>query len=296
MPPAQPSSVNPVSQASNSTDYIVLLITFIAFFIGTSIYFIISYFTDEAVMKDGASIVGFLFALTGGLVIFVGFLLFGMFLVRMQRQMMLGNALQVEYSDYAWLREWSKQVSTDFKMPEVEIYITQDPTINAYAYGFIRPYNIVLHSGTIRYLTKEELKVVVAHEMGHIKYGHTIASVYLQPFTALPIIGVVAGWVAGFWERRCELTADRLALMYTRNPELVKRSLIKVHVGPDAAKYLNQVAEQWLHHKADRPMNRFAQTFSSHPFLVRRLGHIDRQAATMHPHSAAPLQHPTMLQ
>lgn len=279
MQPNQTYQASPVAKASNTTDYIVLLSTFITFFIGTSIYFIVSYFTDEEVMREGFSLLGFLFAMIGGVVLFVGILLFGMFIVRMQRQTMLGNSLQVEYSDYAWLRDWSRQVSADFGMPEVEIYITQDPVINAYAYGFIRPYNIVLHSGAIRYLTKEELKVVVAHEMGHIKYGHTIASVYLQPFIALPVIGSVAGWIAGFWERRCELTADRLALMYTRDPDLVKRALIKVHVGPDAAKYLNQIAEQWLHYKADRPMNRFAQTFSSHPFLVRRLGQIDIHAS-----------------
>lgn len=288
MQPNQTSQANPVQQASNTSDYIVLLFTFITFFIGTSIYFIVSYFTDEEVMREGFSLIGFLFAMIGGVILFAGILLFGMFIVRMQRQTMLGNSLQVEYSDYAWLRDWSRQVSADFGMPEVEIYITQDPVINAYAYGFIRPYNIVLHSGAIRYLTKEELKVVVAHEMGHIKYGHTIASVYLQPFIALPVIGSIAGWIAGFWERRCELTADRLALMYTRDPDLVKRSLIKVHVGPDAAKYLNQIAEQWLHYKADRPMNRFAQTFSSHPFLVRRLGQIDVHASRVLPPVADP--------
>lgn len=283
MKPNNSQQTNPVVQANNTTDYIVLLSTFITFFIGTSIYFIVSYLTDEEVMKGGFSLVGFLFAMIGAVVLFAGILLFGMFMVRMQRQTMLGNSLQVEYSDYAWLRDWSRQVAADFGMPEVEIYITQDPAINAYAYGFIRPYNIVLHSATIRYLTKEELKVVVVHEMAHIKYGHTIASVYLQPFMAVPVIGSIAGWIAGFWERRCELTADRLALMYTRNPGLVKRSLIKVHVGPDAAEYLNQIAEQWLHFKADRPMNRFAQTFSSHPFLVRRLGQIDTYASRILP-------------
>lgn len=294
MQPQQTQPRNPVAEANNTTDYIVLLTTFITFFIGTSIYFVVSYFTDEEAMKDGFSLIGFLFAMIGAVVVFAGILLFGMFMVRMQRQTMLGNSLQVEYSDYAWLRDWSRQVSADFGMPEVEIYITQNPVINAYAYGFIRPYNIVLHSGTIRYLSKEELKVVVVHEMAHIKYGHTIASVYLQPFMALPVIGSIAGWIAGFWERRCELTADRLALTYTRDPNLVKRSLIKVHVGPDAAEYLNQIAEQWLHFKADRPMNRFAQTFSSHPFLVRRLGQIDTHAGRGMP--PAPAEQPVVVQ
>lgn len=194
----------------------------------------------------------------------------------MQRQIMLGNSLQIEYSDFAWLRDWANEVAQDLQLPYVEIFVTQNPVINAYAFGFARPYCIVLQSGSVRYLTKEELKVVVVHEMAHIKYGHTTASVYLQPFLLFPVIGPVAGWLAGFWQRRAELTADRLALMYTRDSELVKASLIKVHVGPDVATSMNETARQWLQYKAERPMNRFAQTFGSHPFLVRRLSHIDR--------------------
>ena len=76
--------------------------------------------------------------------------------------------------------------------------------------------------------------------------------------------------------------------MYSENPELVKSALIKIHVGPDVAKSMNQTARDWLQYNAERPMNRLAQTFSSHPFLVRRLSHIDRHAASFVP-AAAPM-------
>ena len=268
-----------VKKAFSSSDLLVLALTFLTFFIMTALYFIISFFGGEE-FATSRSILEVLAGLATTLFIagmlFVAILLFGMLLVRMMRQQMLGNSLQVEYSDFAWLRDWANQVSEDFELPRVEIFITQNPFINAYAFGFIRPYCIVLHSGSIRYLTRDELKVVVVHEMAHIKYGHTTASVYLQPFLSMPVVGVIAGWIAGFWQRRAELTADRLALMYTENPELVKHSLIKVHVGPDVAKDMNEVARQWLEYNADRPMNWFVQTFSTHPFLVRRLKHLDR--------------------
>lgn len=204
-------------------------------------------------------------------------------MVRMMRQTMLGNSLQVEYSDYAWLRDWVNQVSADLNMPRVEVFVTQDPVMNAYAFGFARPYCIVLHSGSIRYLTKDELKVIAIHEMAHIKYGHTTASVFLQPFVSLPIVNMVTGWIAGFWQRRAELTSDRLALMYMEDADLVKRALIKIHVGPDVADAMNQTARDWLQYNAERPMNRFAQTFSSHPFLVRRISHIDKHAMAIAP-------------
>jgi Zn-dependent protease with chaperone function len=278
-----------VSRAYSSSDVGVLVATFIGFFLITSAYFIISYIIDTIDNPASSAlewIVGLVATLIGSLILFAAILGFGMFMVRMQRQMMLGNSLQVEYSDYAWLRQWANTVAADLELPRVEVFITQDPYINAYAFGFARPYTIVLHSGSIRYLTHEELKVVVVHEMAHVKYGHTSASIYLMPFLSLSIINVIGTWIAGFWQRRTELTADRLALMYMGDSELVKASLIKVHVGPDVAKAMNETARQWLQYVAERPMNHLAQTFSSHPFLVRRLSHIDRWKQLVEPEAA----------
>ena len=279
-----------VSRAKNNADYVVLSVTFVVFFLMSSGYFIIATLLSEEMR--GASflegVFGVFSALIGGGIAFTAILLIGMFLIRMHRQTILGNSLHVEYSDYAWLRDWANMVAADLAMPRVEMFVTQDPMMNAYAFGFARPYCIVLNSGSIRYLTQDELKVIVIHEMAHIKYGHTAAMVYLQPFMTMPFIAVFTSWLAGFWNRRSELTSDRLALMYTEKPELVKSALIKIHVGPDVAKSMNQTARDWLQYNAERPMNRLAQTFSSHPFLVRRRSHIDRHAASFVP-TAAPM-------
>lgn len=229
--------------------------------------------------------------LIGGVVIAALALVVILTLVRMMRQQMLGNALQVEYSDYAWLREWSNRVARDLDMPRVEIMVTQDPVINAYAFGFATPYTIVLHSGAIRWLTRDQLKAVVVHEMAHVKYRHTQIGTYLNLLRLVPLVGAVNTWLLDFWSRRAELTADRLALCYLRDVEQVKTSLIGVHVGPDVAKSFNEVARQWQVYMADNYFNRFTQTFSSHPFLVRRLQHLDRMDVQFKP-SWSPKQKP----
>jgi Zn-dependent protease with chaperone function len=275
-----------VKRAFSSSDLVVLTMTFLTFFLATTGYFLVGFFLDET-NNVTSSLVSLVFGLIGLAIVAVMFfgtaLIIGMIIIKMQRQMMLGNALQIEYSAYAWLRDWANDVSHDLEMPRVEIFVTQDPVINAYAFGFIRPYTIVLHSGSIRYLTHDELKAVVVHEMGHIKFGHTQASLYLLPFINLPVLGAIFTWIAGFWQRRTELTCDRLALMYMENSELVKEALIKVHVGPDVASSMNDVARQWLQYNAERPMNRFTQTFSTHPFLVRRLSHLDAWKSVVEP-------------
>ena len=270
------------------SDNTVLAVTFIGFFFMTSAYFIFTALADHfhaeetSVMTEQVPLwLRLIIALFGGAILFGVILLVGMFFIRMERQKMLGNAMQVEYSDYAWLRDWANVTAADLGLPRVEIFVTQNPVINAYAFGFMNPYCIVLHSGSIRYLTPDELKAVVIHEMGHIKYKHTVAMLYLQPFLALPFVSSVSGWLAGFWQRRTEYTADRLALTYTEDPELVKNALVKVHVGPDVAEGMNETARQWQRYTANRPMNRFAQTLSDHPYLVRRLDHIDEMTTKL---------------
>ncbi len=277
-----------VARAAMSSDNTVLAVTFIGFFFMTSAYFIFTalaeHFSVEGTGVEAEQVplwLRLIIALFSGAILFGVILLVGMFFIRMERQKMLGNAMQVEYSDYAWLRDWANVTAADLGLPRVEIFVTQNPVINAYAFGFMNPYCIVLHSGSIRYLTPDELKAVVIHEMGHIKYKHTIAMLYLQPFLALPFVSSVSGWLAGFWQRRTEYTADRLALTYTEDPELVKNALVKVHIGPDVAEGMNETARQWQRYTANRPMNRFAQTLSDHPYLVRRLDHIDEMTTKL---------------
>ena len=294
-----------VARAAMSSDNTVLAVTFIGFFFMTSAYFIFTalaeHFSVEGTGVEAEQVplwLRLIIALFSGAILFGIILLVGMFFIRMERQKMLGNAMQVEYSDYAWLRDWANVTAADLGLPRVEIFVTQNPVINAYAFGFMNPYCIVLHSGSIRYLTPDELKAVVIHEMGHIKYKHTIAMLYLQPFLALPFVSSVSGWLAGFWQRRTEYTADRLALTYTEDPELVKNALVKVHIGPDVAEGMNETARQWQRYTANRPMNRFAQTLSDHPYLVRRLDHIDEMATKLLAPQApvAPVQPTTPVQ
>ncbi len=279
-----------VKRAAISSDLVVLSVTFSTFFLISISYFVIDFIIQSA--KQGVSGLDLFLQLLGMLFgigfIFIATLVLGMVMLKIQRQTMLGNSLQVEYSAYAWLRDWANKVAIDLELPRVEIFVTQDPYINAYAFGFVRPYTIVLHSGSIRYLTHDELKVVLVHEMAHVKYHHTIVSLYFLPFLNLPVIGPLFQWFAGFWQRRAELTADRLALMYMEDSSLVKASLVKVYVGPDVASSMNDVARQWLQYNAERPMNRLAQTFSNHPFLVRRLSHIDRWKGVVEPTITTP--------
>ena len=63
-------------------------------------------------------------------------------------------------------------------------------TLNAYVSGFGSTKRIVLYDNLLRQATPEEIRVIVAHELGHAKYGDVLHG------TAIGALGVAAGITA----------------------------------------------------------------------------------------------------
>lgn len=220
-------------------------------------------------------LVGVLFAGWTGLLLAVPVILLGLIIVKIYQASYLGNALRLQNSRATRLNHLAADLAADLHLPYVDIYITQDPYLNAFAIGFIQPYTIVLHSAIVERLTADELRAVLVHEMGHIKYHHTVISSYLTPLISLlPGAGFVLQWVFGFWSRRAELACDRLALAYTGDFETVTRALIKVHVGvqPGELVDVEQLVAQARHSRT--LISGLAESFQSHPFLVHRVAEL----------------------
>jgi len=82
------------------------------------------------------------------------------------------------------------------EMPE--LFIQQNPMVNAFTGGVDKPI-IVLHSSLIERLNDEEVLAVIAHEVGHIHAEHvlylTAAQLLLAvahiPLASLPIAGII---------------------------------------------------------------------------------------------------------
>lgn len=105
---------------------------------------------------------------------------------------------------------------------EPELYITNDRALNAYTSGMNKPW-VVVNSGLIESVSDIELLWIFAHELGHIMSGHMLyhtASRYLLNVAArVPVLGDLLGGIVSEalllamlrWQRKSELTADRVA-------------------------------------------------------------------------------------
>jgi Zn-dependent protease with chaperone function len=138
------------------------------------------------------------------------------------RLLFQGNAVRVGPTQFPRLWQLHTEAVTTFDWPTVpELYVSQTPFFNAGAYGIDAPF-IVVHSAAIELLDEEELRVLLAHELGHVISGHalyhTIAAILaMMSLGALPMLAGLAVLPIRLafleWSRKSELSADRAGLL-----------------------------------------------------------------------------------
>ena len=142
------------------------------------------------------------------------------------RLLFQGNAVRAGPQQFPLAHSLHVEVAATFDWPTVpELYVSQTPVFNAGAYGVDEPF-VVLHSAALELLGEEELRVLIAHEMGHVVSGHslyrTIAEILLAvSLGSLPFLAGVALLPIRLaileWSRKAELSADRAGLLGSQN-------------------------------------------------------------------------------
>lgn len=169
---------------------------------------------------------------------------------RPQQILLMGNDLKVGPRQYATLYGIYRQCLRDLDMsPEPNLYVSQNPSANAYSLGSEHPY-IVFNTALLDLLDEEEIRVILAHELGHLKCDHSIliqmsfwvmgAANFLGDITLGLGKAITTGLVYAFyeWRRKAELSADRAALLVSDDLNLVLRTLMKCAGG--SQKYLHE--------------------------------------------------------
>ncbi|MCI0372725.1 MAG: M48 family metallopeptidase, partial [candidate division NC10 bacterium] len=156
------------------------------------------------------------------------------------RLLFQGNAVRVGPAQFPRLWHLHNEACTTFDWPTVpELYVSQTPFFNAGAYGIDRPF-IVLHSAAIELLDDDELRALLAHELGHVMSGHalyrTIAAILaLVSLGVLPVIASIAVLPVRLafleWSRKSELSSDRAGLLGVQDIVAAQRLDMKMAGG-----------------------------------------------------------------
>jgi len=173
----------------------------------------------------------------------------------------------------------------DIKMPD--IFIIQNPYINAATIGDDKKAIIILTSALVNNYDEEELAFVIGHEMGHIKSKHvlyntlvnllfeaTVLKKYIPVSirAILEIIKLPSSLYLPAWSRRSEITADRAGFICVQNTEVACRALIKLEL---AVKKLNSAidTDQYLNQLIDieKGIWKYTEYTNTHPFTPKRV-------------------------
>jgi Zn-dependent protease with chaperone function len=156
------------------------------------------------------------------------------------RLLFQANAVRVGPTQFPKLWTTHVEVCTTFDWPTVpELYVSQTPVFNAGAYGVDTPF-IVLHSAALELLDDDEIRVLIAHEMGHVISGHafyrTIAAIlFLVSASALPFLAGIALLPIRLafleWSRKSELSSDRAGLLGSQDPIASQRLFMRMAGG-----------------------------------------------------------------
>jgi Zn-dependent protease with chaperone function len=162
---------------------------------------------------------------------------------RPQLVYLMGNSIQVGPRQYATIYGLFRECVRDLDIhPEPTLFVTQNPQVNSYSLGQEHPY-VVVNTGLLDLLNEVEIRTVLAHELGHIKCGHTIliqmglwamnaASMLSEVTLGLGNI-VSSGLIYAFyeWRRKAELSSDRAALLVIDDLNTVMETMMKMAGG-----------------------------------------------------------------
>jgi Zn-dependent protease with chaperone function len=171
-----------------------------------------------------------------------------------------------------------------------ELYVSQTPVANAMAVGFQKPF-IVVNSGAIEILDRDEQRVILGHELGHIMSGHptytTLALIILNiGFNNIPVLGLITLPIQLAlleWYRKAELSADRAGLLATQDPRSSMQLFMRFAGGPplDDETNLDEFMRQAEEYESggnaiDGIFKVLNVAFRTHPFNTVRAGELQR--------------------
>lgn len=219
---------------------------------------------------------------------------------RPQSVYLMGHGIRVGPRQYATLYHLFQECVQDLDIsPEPALFVSRNALGDSFALGKENPC-VVLSAGILNFLNEAELRVVLAHELGHIKCGHALLTqTAIWAMGAASLLGdltlglgnlISSGLIYSFyeWRRQAELSADRAALLIVGDLTLVMKTLMKLAGGGnpfDGECNLEELIQQAENSRTlDKDdfsevykfllYNGAKGTMLSHPFPVDRLLHL----------------------
>jgi Zn-dependent protease with chaperone function len=141
---------------------------------------------------------------------------------RRLRQIVMGNAVRIGEEQMPDLWADYTRCSSILDLPETpDLYVTNDPVVNAMTIGAKTPI-VIVRSSLVGSYEKNETQTVLGHELGHVlseHYYYTTALILLRQFIegalprslllGLPVRGMYLALLSGHVQQNCQQTVPQ---------------------------------------------------------------------------------------
>ncbi|MCD4760056.1 M48 family metalloprotease [archaeon] len=222
------------------------------------------------------------------------------------------NAKKAGHSEYQKLHEIVKEISIRASIKNPKVYIIDSENPNAFATGRNEKKAIIaVTKGLLELLSEQELKGVIAHEIGHIKNKDLlISTVSVILASAIAYIAVMARWFMIFGgsregdsmgiaeiivlsivaplsatilrlaiSRSREFIADETGARIIRDPEALANALIKLESAPKLKEGNRAASNLFIVNPFSS--NSFFKLFSTHPSTTDRVKKLRKLSFSM---------------
>ena len=202
----------------------------------------------------------------------------------------MGFMVRVNQRNFPEIYQAFKSVVKRVGIREPELYVYNDPVMNAYTYGETNTF-VAISNSLINAMTLDEVRCILAHECGHILCQHTLYNTLLRTIEELGILlQIISRATLGpiligmqYWSRKSELSADRCAAAVV-GERTFQTAMLKLTSGMSEIQgspyQLVEQAREYHRFENDSWWNRIQQNcriaFNSHPQMCERAYEIDR--------------------
>jgi len=159
-----------------------------------------------------------------------------------------------------WLEQTVKVLADQAKVPMPALAISKNPTPNAFVFGRTRASStLAVHTGLLEQLNKDEIKAVLAHEIGHLRHNDVLVMTIVSVIPLLAFMlarsilwggrrdrdagAIIAVAVLGYvvyivsqllilkLSRQREYYADSYSAVATKDPHSLASALAKITFG-----------------------------------------------------------------
>ena len=216
-------------------------------------------------------------------VFILAFVLLSYYLGRSHHQSLVRRARQVTARASPQIDPILREASARLQPGDVLAYIAPGRVLNAYTFGLSSPKVVVVYSGLLDVMDRDELSFILGHELGHVALGHT----WLNSLVG-GIAGVPASWSAGmlmamaflWWNRTCEYSADRAGLLACGKPEKAVSALVKLGAGPRAGQSDLSEVYRRIDAEDDNLLGSISEMMGTHPMLIKRIQAVRKYAGS----------------